>query len=197
VEFGAKLSVSCVDGHAFLDRLSWDNFNESGDLQQQVELFKSRFGHYPEAVFVDQIYRTRSNRAYCRNLDIRITAPPLGRPVPDDLATIRKLTLEDAKVRNQIEGKFGQAKRRFSLNRVMTKLVNTSETAIAITFLVMNLVTLLRQLAFFGFSWFMFCWHILVLPSRKPLFNFNSFSWQFPRRQSKYYPLPLCPLLSA
>jgi len=119
-------------------------------------LFKSRFGHYPEAVYVDQIYRTRSNRAYCRNLGIRITAPPLGRPVPDDLADICKQTLEDAKVRNQIEGKFGQAKRRFSLNRVMTKLANTSETAIAITFLVMNLLeALLKQLAFLFFSWFM------------------------------------------
>ena len=154
VEFGAKLSVSCVDGYAFLDHLSWDNFNESGDLQQQVELFKSRFGHYPEAVYVDQIYRTRSNRAYCRNLGIRITAPPLGL---DDLAAIRKQTLEDAKVRNQIEGKFGQAKRRFSLNRVMTKLANTSETAIAITFLVMNLEKLLKLLAFLFFSGFMFC----------------------------------------
>ena len=195
VEFGAKLSVSCVDGHAFLDHLSWDNFNESGDLQQQVALFKSRFGHYPEAVYVDQIYRTRSNRAYCRNLGIRITAPPLGRPVPDELAAIRKQTLEDAKVRNQIEGKFGLAKRRFSLNRVMSKLANTSETAIAITFLVMNLEALLKQLAFFGLSWFIFCWQLFVLPSWKPLFNFNSFSWQFPCRHSKYYPLPLCPLL--
>ncbi|WP_434685451.1 transposase [Pseudanabaena minima] len=196
VEFGAKLSVSCVDGHAFLDHLSWDNFNESGDLQQQVALFKSRFGHYPAAVYVDQIYRTRSNRAYCRNLGIRITAPPLGRPVPDDLAAIRKQTLDDAKVRNQIEGKFGQAKRRFSLNRVMSKLANTSETAIAITFLVMNLDALLKRIIFFGFSWFLFCWQLFVLPSRKPLFNFNSFSWQFPCRHSKYYPLPLCTLRS-
>ncbi|NUN67434.1 transposase (plasmid) [Pseudanabaena biceps] len=51
-----------------------------------------------------------------------------------------------------MEGKFGQAKRRFSLNRVMTKLANTSETAIAITFLVMNLEVLLKQLAFLFFS---------------------------------------------
>ncbi|NUN65221.1 hypothetical protein HCU40_10750 [Pseudanabaena biceps] len=38
----------------------------------------------------------------------------MGRPVPDDVVDIRKQTLSDAKVRNQIEGKFGQAKRRFS-----------------------------------------------------------------------------------
>jgi hypothetical protein len=185
VEFGAKLSVSCVDGHAFLDHLSWDNFNESGDLQQQVELFKSRFGHYPEAVYVDQIYRTRSNRAYCRNLGIRITAPPLGSPVADDLATIRKQTLEDAKVRNQIEGKFGQAKRRFSLNRVMTKLANTSETAIAITFLVMNLEALLKQIAFLFFSWVMFCRQRLFLPFDKVGFTFSTIFWQFPILTSK------------
>jgi hypothetical protein len=183
VEFGAKLSVSCVDGHAFLDHLSWNNFNESGDLQYQVELFKSRFGHYPEAVYVDQIYRTRNNRAYCRNLGIRITAPPLGRPVPDDLAAIRKQTLADAKIRNQIEGKFGQAKRRFSLNRVMTKLTNTSETAIAITFLVMNLEALLKQLAFLFFSWFLLDRQRLFLSFDKMGFTFSAIScqsWRFP-----------------
>ena len=31
-EFGAKLSASSFDGYVFLDRISWDNFNESGDL---------------------------------------------------------------------------------------------------------------------------------------------------------------------
>jgi transposase, IS5 family len=33
VEFGAKLSASCYEGYVFLDRISWDNFNESGDLK--------------------------------------------------------------------------------------------------------------------------------------------------------------------
>jgi hypothetical protein len=33
VEFGAKLSASCFEEYVFLDRMSWDNFNESGDLK--------------------------------------------------------------------------------------------------------------------------------------------------------------------
>ena len=33
-EFGAKLSASCLDGYVFLHRISWDNYNESGDLKQ-------------------------------------------------------------------------------------------------------------------------------------------------------------------
>jgi transposase, IS5 family len=139
VEFGAKIAVSCVAGYVFLDRLSWDNFNESGDLPQQVERFKQRFGHYPESVHADQIDRTRANRKYCRERGIRLSGPPLGRPAVEETASIRKQAQADANIRNQIEGKFGQGKRRFSLARVMAKLAPTAETSIAITFLLMNL----------------------------------------------------------
>ena len=45
----------------------------------------------------------------------------------------------------QFVRKIGQGKRRFSLDRVMAKLDNTSQTAIAIAFLVMNLSTWLRR----------------------------------------------------
>jgi IS5 family transposase len=31
-EFGAKVSISLVDGVSFVDRISWDNFNEGIDL---------------------------------------------------------------------------------------------------------------------------------------------------------------------
>lgn len=148
VEFGAKFSASCVNGQIFLDHLDWNNFNESGDLPQQVEQFRSRFGHYPESVHADQIYRTRANRDYCRQRGIRLSGKPLGRPVPSEAAEIRQQARADARVRNQIEGKFGQGKRRFSLARVMAKLATTAETTIAITFLVMNLESLLRQLLF-------------------------------------------------
>lgn len=48
----------------------------------------------------------------------------------------------DVRLRNHIEGKFGQAKRRFSLEKVMTKLSETSKNAIAITFLIINFSTL-------------------------------------------------------
>jgi IS5 family transposase len=41
VEFGAKLSASCFEGYVFLDRISWDNFNKSGDLKAQVEAYPS------------------------------------------------------------------------------------------------------------------------------------------------------------
>uniref|UniRef100_UPI00403E7050 transposase n=1 Tax=Microcoleus sp. TaxID=44472 RepID=UPI00403E7050 len=99
----------------------------------------------PESVHADRIYRTRENRAWCKERGIRISGPPLGRPPANVSKETKKQAREDERIRNAIEGKFGQGKRRFSLNRVMTKLDNTSETAIAITFLVINLSTWLRR----------------------------------------------------
>ena len=152
VELGAKLSASCFEGYALLDKISWDNFNESGDFKSQIEAYRKFTGSYPESVHVDKIYRTRENRAWCKERGIRISGPPLGRPPSHVSPEKKKQAKEDEKVRNAIEGKFGQAKRRFSLSRVMAKLTNTSETAIAITFLVMNLSTALIR-----FFWMFLC----------------------------------------
>jgi transposase, IS5 family len=149
VEFGAKISVSYRNGHVFIDRLSWDNFNESGDLKLQAEEFKIVTGNYPESIHVDQIYRTQENRAWCKERGIRITGVPLGRPPKIIDKEAKKQAQLDERFRSRIEGKFGEAKRRFSLDRVMTKLSETSQTAIAIIFLVMNLSTLLRQFCAF------------------------------------------------
>lgn len=150
VEFGAKLSASYFNGYAFLDHISWDNFNESGDLKVQVEAYKNYTGYYPESVHVDKIYRTRENRAWCKERGIRISGVPLGRPPLNVSPEKKKQAQEDERIRNSIEGKFGQAKRRFSLGRVMAKLSHTSVTTIAITFLVMNLSTHLSRL-FYAF----------------------------------------------
>lgn len=159
-EFGAKLSASYFEGYVFLERLSWKNYNESGDLKAQLEAYKEYTGYYPESVHVDKIYRTRENRNWCKERGIRISGLPLGRPPKNVDKNVKKQSLEDAKARNAIEGKFGQGKRRFSLNRVMTKLAETSETAIAITFLVMNLVRLHRQHIFCLFL-YRFYYHLL------------------------------------
>ena len=55
---------------------------------------------------------------------------------------------QDELDRIPIEGKFGQAKRRFSLSKIMCKLAQTSETAIAITFIVLNIERWLKAIIF-------------------------------------------------
>jgi hypothetical protein len=151
-EFGAKLSVSVVDGFSFVDRLNWDNYNESLDLVGQIERYQHRFGVYPESVHVDKIYRTRENRAFCKERGIRMSGPPLGRKPQTVSRAEKRQAREDEAIRNQVEGKFGQGKRRFGLGRVMARLAGTSAAQIVLTFLVMNLERALKWL-FFVLVW--------------------------------------------
>ncbi len=159
VEFGAKISVSLVEGISVVDRISWDAYNESLDLVGQIEAYRRRFDHYPASVHVDPIYRTRANRQFCHSKGIRLSGPPLGRPRVLTEATAEQIKQdqhqgrEDATARMAIEGKLGQGKRRLGLGRMMAKLAITSETMIQISFLVMNLEHLLLRVSLLLCAW--------------------------------------------
>ncbi len=145
VEFGAKISISYLEGYVFLDEISWENFNESTYLKEQVEKYYEYTGYYPESIHVDKIYRTKNNRKYCKEKRIRMSGPPLGRPKENVSKEEKKQAREDEKIRNRIEGKFGEGKRRYGLDLIKTKLKETSENKIAMIILAMNLMTLIRR----------------------------------------------------
>ena len=147
VEFGAKISLSLVDGFSRIEELRWDNYNESIDLQDHIERYKKRYGFYPESVCVDKIYRNRKNIKFCKENNIRISGPRLGRPPKEpDTKTDIKLEKQDMKDRVAVEGKFGEGKRRYGLSRVIAKLSGTSESVIGTIILIMNLERKLRLL---------------------------------------------------
>ena len=68
------------------------------------------FGFYPSELLADQIYCTRANRAALKEKGIRLIAKPLGRP------SAVQIHVKPGE-RNPIEGKFGQAKTAYGLNR--------------------------------------------------------------------------------
>jgi hypothetical protein len=143
VEFGAKLSVSLGDGLAFLDVIQWDAYHEGSYLQESVEVYRRRYGVYPEAVLADQIYRTRENRQYCKKRGIRLSG---RRPSKDreESSAQKQMEYQDALDRNTVEGKFGEGKRAYGLCLIRARFQQTSETVIALQFLVMNLEKILR-----------------------------------------------------
>ncbi|MGG1614868.1 IS5 family transposase [Paenibacillus sp. FSL K6-2441] len=165
VEFGAKIAVSMTKGYAFLDRMSWDNFNESTTLIEAIEKYRSRMGYYPAVVQADQIYRTRENRNFCKQHGIRLSGPALGRPPKEgQTSEQRHLAKQDAGQRNAIEGKFGEGKRKYGLGRIRARLAQTSESVITLQLLVMNLERRLRVL---------FCFIFAILLRRRPALNFR------------------------
>lgn len=143
IEFGSKLGVSLDTGLARITTLSWDAYNESSDLVIQVEQYKTLHGYYPELVQVDKLYATRANRAWLKERNIRITATPLGRKSKEQLEESyykKRKRKAEASQRNQIEGKFGQGKNGYNLNKIRAKLKETSESWVACIFFVMNLI---------------------------------------------------------
>jgi len=152
VEFGAKLSVSLTgEGIACVDQLRWDAFHEGKDLQSQVEAYKERQGVYPEKVLADPLYGTRENRNYLKALGIHYAGKPLGRPKKvtegnkAQLKQAKKQRHEDYLQRIPIEGKFGQGKNGYGLNRIKAKSARTSQAWIRSIFLVMNLLVLYQH----------------------------------------------------
>ncbi|NOX64643.1 MAG: IS5 family transposase [Chlorobi bacterium] len=153
-EFGSKLGVSLDAGFARIDTFSWDAYHEGKDLEKQVESYKKLHGHYPELVQVDKIYATRGNRKWLKKRGIRITAKAVGRPRKDliNQSNYHKRKLKkEATERNHIEGKFGQGKNGYNLNKIRAKLRETSESWVACIFFVMNLINYQKKSAAFSF----------------------------------------------
>ncbi len=179
VEFGAKLDISIDEAGAIrLEKLSFEAYNESEVLQDAVERYKERTGHYPERVLADKIYRTRENLAYCKRCGIRLSGPALGRPKKDvqmDKAQKKQEYIDNAD-RVEVERAFSLAKRSYGLGIIKTKLEKTTRSSIALSILVMNVDRItavsLCQILVSVFSKFKMCLtaqkHILFYQLGKP-----------------------------
>ena len=140
--------------------MSFDPYNEGEDLKAQARAYRRRHGYYPKVICADQIYRTRSNRAFCQRHGIRLSGPRLGRSKkdPEMLSAEKKQFIDDQRQRNAVEGKIGQGKRRYGLGLIREKLAATQGSSIAMNILVMNLQKLLELL----FVFFDVLWRLLV-----------------------------------
>jgi IS5 family transposase len=191
IEFGPKLGVSLDDGFARINTFSWDAYHEAGDLVKQVEAYRELHGHYPELVQVDKIFATQANRRWLKERGIRITAPPLGRkPAKTKQSYYQKRKArKEAAERNHIEGKFGQGKNGYDLNKIRARLKDTSESWIACIFFVMNLIHCETSYFFGSF----FRWMKGVIAETAPFKN--QLEWNFELKhitETKYIGLRLC-----
>ena len=145
VEFGSKINISEVEGFVRCNHIGWDNYDEGGDLEQQVEDFRRVYGCYPELLLGDRKYLTRKNRQYLKNMGIRIVGKPLGRPPKQELSGYQKYkTRKEQNMRNHVEGKFGQGKNGYNLNQIRARRQDTSESWISAILFVMNLTKLME-----------------------------------------------------
>ncbi len=138
VEFGAKLDISVVDGWTRLECCSFDAYNEAGNLQEMVERFREREGHYPSRILADKIYRNRENLSYCKERRIRLSGPALVRPRKGDIRDKAQDYLDECE-RVEVERRFSLAKRKCGMGLVTAELQETAAHVIAMSVLVLNL----------------------------------------------------------
>lgn len=94
-------------------------------------------------------YTCGANKALCKELGIRLSGKPLGRPKKETDETNEQLMKEDFVKRLEIEGVFGVAKTKYGLSKLMTKLPESQKASIGLVFFVMNLSQILSFVRFF------------------------------------------------
>lgn len=150
-EFGPKINVSLSEGMARVDQIDFNAFNESQGLIAQIEAYKALYGYYPAEVLADKIYWTRVNRKYLKDRNIDIGGVPLGRKKEQSKYERERQRKRNNK-RSEVEGKFGQAKSKYGLDDVMTRLPETIKAEIHLTFLSINLIKMVKTALFSLFS---------------------------------------------
>ena len=127
-----------VGGWTRLEYSSFDAYNEASNLEEIVERFREREGHYPKRILADKLYRNRSNLNYCKERGIRLSGPALGRPRKGEQRD-RAQDYRDECERVEVERKFSLAKRKCGMGLVTAKLWETVSHVLAMSIVVLNL----------------------------------------------------------
>jgi hypothetical protein len=133
-----NINLSIVDGFGRIEKISFEAYNESEVLTDVIERYKQRTGHYPERILADKIYRNRNNPAYCKDRNIKLSGPALGRPRKDAIID-KKAEYRDNADRVEVERVFSLAKGSYGLGLIRTKLEETTRGSIVLSILVMNI----------------------------------------------------------
>ena len=145
VEFGAKCNNILVDGLSFIEKLSFNAFNEGTRLPHCLKMHRRLFGVDAKKVGGDAGYAGSANRELCRKERIQTSFVKRGRPAlvkkEDDI--IRK---ELARVRaTRMEGSFGTQKEHYGLKRNKARTRLTEILYIFFGIHTANVVQLVRR----------------------------------------------------
>ena len=122
VEFGAKVNNILVDGISFIEKLSFNAFNEGTRLVHCLKMHKKLFGVEAKKVGGDTDYAGTENRDYCKANGIQTSFVKRGRPFGEKKKEKDLVRKELARVRaTAMEGSFGTQKEHYDLRRVKAR----------------------------------------------------------------------------
>ena len=126
VEFGAKVNNILVDGISFIEKLSFNAFNEGTRLVHCLNMHNKLFGVEAKKVGEDTGYAGTENRDYCKANGIQTSFVKRGRPFGEKKKEKDLVRKELARVRaTAMEGSFGTQKEHYDLRRVKARTKRT------------------------------------------------------------------------
>ena len=126
VEFGAKVNNILVDGISFIEKLSFNAFNEGTRLIHCLKMHKRLFGVEAKKVGGDTGYAGTENRDYFKANGIQTSFVKRGRPFGEKKKEKDRVRKELARVRaTAMEGSFGTQKEHYDLRRIKARTKRT------------------------------------------------------------------------
>lgn len=125
VEFGAKCNNIMVDGISFIEKMSFNAFNEGTRLQHCVKMHRRLFGVDVKKIGGDASYAGTDNRGFCKENGIQTSFVKRGRPTQEkkEQDYVRQ---ELARVRaTAMEGSFGIQKEHYAMRRIKVRKKET------------------------------------------------------------------------
>ena len=146
VEFGAKCNNILVDGLSFIEKLSFNAFNEGTRLTHCIKMHKRLFGVDVKKIGGDASYAGNANREMCTSNGIQTSFVQKGKraKVKREKDFVRQ---ELARVRaTAMEGSFGTQKEHYSLRRIKARKKETEILYIFFGIHTANVVQLAKKL---------------------------------------------------
>ena len=147
VEFGAKCNNILIDGISFIEKLSFNAFNEGTRLEHCIKMHKRLFNVDAKKIGGDTGYVGSANRNLCKELGIQTSFVKRGRPTTEknDKDYVRQ---ELARVRaTAMEGSFGTQKEHYGMRRIKARKKKTEILYIFFGIHTANVVHLAERLA--------------------------------------------------
>jgi len=146
VEFGAKVNNILVDGISFIEKLSFNAFNEGTRLIHCLKMHKRLFGVEAKKVGGDTGYAGTDNRDYCKENGIQTSFVKRGRPFSEEKKEKDLVKRELARVRaTAMEGSFGTQKEYYGLRKIAARIKSTEIMLIFFGIHTANVVNLARR----------------------------------------------------
>ena len=147
VEFGAKCNNILIDGMSFIEKLSFNAFNEGTRLVHCVKLAEKLFGEKITKLGGDCSYSGNDNRTFCSKRNIETSFSQKGRK-REETTSVSMVKKELARVRaTAMEGSFGTQKEHYGLRRINGRIKKTEILIIFFGIHTANAVQLARRLA--------------------------------------------------